>query len=388
MEAASSILIVGLAAFVLPLLARRLHVPGVVLEILFGILVGPAVLGMIEESEVVIVFAELGFLLLMFLSGFEIDFPGLRRQGSPQLLTGLAVFLVTLGLAWSGARLLDQGPFVTLVLATTSVGLVVPTLRNGGRVGTPLGQAILIAAVLSDFLTLIAATVYAMVVEHGWGSNLLNFPLLFVIVVLLLLLLKRMTWWYPETFESLFNAEDPEEMGIRTCLAFLFVFVGLSYALGVEPILGAFIAGSIFAFVFPRRGGLEQKVKGFSYGFLIPFFFIHVGFRFDVEVLMQPGVLVGALALLAVAALVKIGAATVLFARRFRGREVISAGVLLSARLSLVIAVAEMGVRLELIDRSLESQVVVLAIITSTLAPTLFNRIAPRVERAQTGQVS
>jgi Kef-type K+ transport system membrane component KefB len=162
----------------------------------------------------------------------------------------------------------------------------------------------------------------------------------------------------------------------------MFVFVGLSHLLGVEAILGAFFAGAVFAMVFRHRGQLEQKLKGFSYGFLIPIFFIYVGVRFDVQALMRPGVLLGALALIGVAVGLKILAAAVLVLQRFSVREVLAAGTLLSARLSLVIAVAALGARLNLVDSQLESQVILLAIVTATVSPTLFRALAPRLASA------
>ncbi len=379
MNPAVSILVLAVAAFILPLVASRLKLPAVVLEILFGILAGPALLGLLHESETMASMAELGFLLLMFLSGFEIDFRKLERGGSGQILVGMSIFLLTIVLAWKAGAMLGHGPFVTLVLATTSVGLVVPTLRNTQRLATPLGQAILIAALLTDFLTLIAATLFAMVRESGVGWNLLGFPVLFVAILFVLFVLKRLAWWFPDKFERLFDAEDPEEMGIRTCLFLMFIFVGLSWALNVEAILGAFMAGTAFAFVFRHRGQLEQKLKGFSYGFLIPIFFINVGVHFDIIAMTRPGVLAGALVLIGVAALIKIGASSVLLLVGFNSRQVLSAGVLLSARLSLVIAVAEMGVRLNLLSRELEAQVVMLAIVTSVLAPTIFRALAPPI---------
>jgi len=392
MEHAFSIILVALAAFVLPLIAGRMRLPAVVLEILFGIAVGPSLLGLINESEAMAYLAELGFLLLMFLSGFEIDFGKLERQGPLQVISGLGVFLLTLALAYYAAGFLGHGPFVTLILATTSVGLVVPTLRSTNRMSTSLGQAILISALIADLLTLIGATIYAMIVEGGIGWNLLHFPALFLGMAALLLMLKRLAWWYPEKVERMFVSDDPEEIGIRASLALMFVFVGLSLLLNVEAILGAFFAGAVFAMVFRHRGQLEKKLKGFSYGFLIPIFFIYVGVRFDVQALMRPGVLLGALALIGVAVGLKIVAASLLVLQRFSPREVLAAGTLLSARLSLVIAVAALGARLNLVDRELESQVILLAIVTATVAPTLFRALAPRLaspaSQADEGPVS
>lgn len=377
MEHATTIIVIAAAAFLLPLVAARARLPAVVLEILFGIVVGPAVLGWIHESEVVAYLAEVGFFLLMFLSGFEIDFRQLERQGVPQIAAGLIVFALTLFLAYHAGSALGHGPFVTLVLATTSVGLVVPTLRGGGWTPTRLGQAILISALLADFLTLIGATLFAMVHEHGYGRELLNFPILFLVIAVVLILLRRLSWWFPEKFERLFDPRDPQELGIRMCLAFMFVCVGLATLLGIEAILGAFLAGTVFAMIFRHRGVLEQKLNGFSYGFLVPIFFIHVGTRFDLDALLEPGVVLAAVQLIVAAILVKVVAALPLLLRGLSVRETLAAGVLLSTRLSLVIAVAELGARLGFLDRRLESEVILLAVVTSTLSPVLFRWIAP-----------
>jgi len=378
MADAFSIVLIALAAFLLPIVAGRLRIPAVVLEILFGVVVGPSVLNVIQESEVIESLAEIGFFLLMFVSGFEIDFAKLERHGAAAAATGLGVFLLTLGLAWFAADRLGHGPFLVLVLATTSLGLVVPTLRTTGHARTGLGQTILVCAMLADFLTLIGATLYAMIHERGAGWHLLNFPLLFVAIALVLLGLKRLAWWYPEKFERLFAADDPEEMGIRTCLALMFVFVGMSYLLGVEPILGAFLAGTTFALVFPYRGQLERKMTGFSFGFLVPVFFIHVGVTFELWMLFAPGVLLAAVALLAAAFAVKVIGASPLLLRGFRARDTLAAGLLLSTRLSLVIAIAELGTRLELLSPAVRSEVILVAVVTSVACPVLFRGLASR----------
>jgi Kef-type K+ transport system membrane component KefB len=274
------------------------------------------------------------------------------------------------------AHAFGYGMFVTFLLATTSVGLVVPTLRNTRRTATQLGQFILISALLADFLTLVGVTVIALIYEHGLGWRVMNIPLLLIIIVLSLVILKRVVWWHPEWFERLFISNDPSEMGIRASLALMFVIVGLSYALEVEPILGAFLAGTIFAFVFRHRGSLEQQLSGFSYGFLIPVFFINVGLSFDLTVMLEPNILLLALELIGAAVVVKVLPPLFLL-RGLPLRETLAAGVLLSARLSLIIAVAIIGARIGLMGHGLQSSVILLALVTSTFAPTLFRLLAP-----------
>lgn len=377
MESAGPLVLIAAAAFLLPLLAERMRVPAVVLEIVFGILVGPSLLGFIERSELLDLLADLGFFLLMFLSGFEIDFHRLGRQRAGPLLVALAIFGSTLALGYASALLLGFGVFMTFVLATTSVGLVVPTLRNTRREGTALGQSVLLAAILADFLTLLGVTIFALIHERGVGVELLGIPAFFVVIAGVLLALRRAAWWFPRRFERLFSQEDPDELGIRASLALMLIFVGLSALLGIEPILGAFLAGTIFALVFRHRGQLEQKLSGFSYGFLIPIFFISVGVRFDMAALTEGDVALRTGGLLLAAILVKLLPSLFLFLRGLSLREVLAAGTLISARLSLIIAVAELGLDLGLISRQVESAVILLALITTTLAPTLFRRLAP-----------
>ena len=383
MEQATSLILIAGAAFLLPLVAGKLRLPAVVLEIAFGVVAGPSLAGLIRGSELLDFLAEFGFLLLMFLSGFEIDFGKLQRQGPARILSGLAVFGITLGLSYGAARLLGEGTFVMLLLATTSVGLVVPTLRSTRRSGTTLGQLILISALLADLLTLIGVTVFALIVEHGGGWKLLNLPILFGVIAAFLLALRRVTWWRPHWFERLFVSRDPEEMGIRTCLALMFIFVGLSLALDVEPILGAFLAGMVFALVFRNRGGLEEQLTGFSYGFLIPIFFINVGIRFDLSALSDPRVLSRSMMLIGAAVVVKLVAVVPLSLHALAPRGLLAAGVLLSARLSLVIAVADLGVRLGLLDTVMQTAVILLAVLTATLCPVLFRALAPPLPAAR-----
>ena len=216
-----------------------------------------------------------------------------------------------------------------------------------------------------------------MVHEHGVSWNLLKIPALFLASVVVLRTLQLFVWWYPERFRRLFTGDDPEELGIRSCLALMLAFVGLSMALDVEPILGSFLAGTLFAVVFRNRGSLEHQLNGFSYGFLIPIFFINIGIRFELNVLMDPQILVRALAILLGAILIKVIPSFFLLLRGFSLREVLAAGVLLSARLSLIIAVTTLGVELGFLNSEDRAIVVVLAAVTATLAPTGFRLLAP-----------
>ena len=373
---ATTLILVGVAALVLPLGARRVRLPPVVLEILFGVLVGP-VLQIVAPSDLLESLARLGFLMLMLLTGFEINIGFFQRQGSGPIVVGLLGFAATLSASWFASRLLDTDPFMVMVLATTSVGVVVPSLRSARVASRPIGQDILLGALLADFLTLLGVTVIALLAGGDAGWSLLGIPGFFLIVAVALLGIRRAAWWHPDRFGALFAADDTEEMGIRATLALLFVFVGVASLLGIESVLAAFLAGGIIALVFRERGALDRKLSGFSYGFLIPIFFIDVGTRFNLAAVTDVDALVFTGQLLIAAFAVKTASAVVLIFRGHSFRSIAAAAALLSARLSLIIVVAEIGRHLGFISSSQQGSIVLLAIVTTTVAPTLFRWLIP-----------
>ena len=364
-----SIIIISLGAFALPILANRVKIPSIVLEIAYGLLIGP-VLGLVTSSEFISGLAILGFFLLMFLSGFEIELDTFEDKGIKQLSTPLFIFLGTLGMSLLIVDFLQYDLFLALVLGTTSVGIVVPILRSDEKIKSQYGQVILLAAIIADFLTLVIATVYASIVTTGdFITSSLNAVLYFIVIFLVLRLLRRAAWWYPETFQRLFNADDPEEIGIRASLAMMLSLVGLSVLFNIEPILGAFLAGTVFALVFPNRGSLETSLKGFSYGFLIPIFFINIGLNYDIGILTNRTFYVEVIFLFALAILVKLVPSFVMLIFNIKIRDIFAAGFLLSARFSLIIAMAEIGVELGLLSQKVESEIIFLAALTATFAP-------------------
>ena len=374
MISSGSLLIIAAAALGLPPLAARLRLPAVVLEILFGILVGP-VLGLIPHEAIIESLGELGFLLLLFLGGFEIDLRLIERSGPRPIVRATAIFGLTMALAALAAWALGFGAFMALVLATTSVGLVIPTLRSSGSMSDPLGQDILIAALIADMATLVVVSATALVLRVGPGPQLLTFPLFLVIVIAVFIGLRYAAWWWPTHFSRFFLPQDPDALGVRFAMAMLLGFAGLAAALGIEPVLGAFLAGTGVATVFRERGELDRTLDGLAYGFLIPIFFIGVGLGFSVSALGDPSTLGTMAVLLVVAFAVKLIPSLMVLSARYGVRSATAAGALLSARLSLIIVVARIGVELGVLDPNLEAQIILLAALSATFAPLGFRLI-------------
>ena len=377
---AVSLVIISIGAFVLPLVGQRIKIPGIVLEIAYGIIVGP-VLGWVDSSEFISGLAILGFLLLMFLSGFEIELDTFREKGIRTLALPMSIYLLTVVTSFYLISSLGYPMFLALVLCTTSVDIVITILRSDGTIKTNYGQTLFMVALLADILTLLAATVYASFINAGGLSiSNLNVILYFIVVIMLLRIIRRVAWWNPQLFSRMFDGNDPDELGIRSSLALMLILVGVSVFFDIEAILGAFLAGTIFAFTFSNRGTLESSLKGFSYGFLIPIFFINIGLNYDISVFTETQFFVEVSYLFLIAVGVKFIPALLLVFSKIKFRDMLAGGFLLSARFSLIIAMAEIGVHLDLISKELEQQIILLAVITATFSPILFRLVRTKTK--------
>ena len=379
---ALSLVIISLGAFLLPLIAQRISIPSIVLEIAYGILVGP-VLGIVKISEFISGLAIFGFMLLMFLSGFEIELDTFREKGLKTLSIPLAIYVATVATSFYLIITLDYPIFLALVLCTTSVDIVITVLRSDDTIKTNYGQSLFMSALIADIFTLIGVTVFASL-QHSEGFSIsnLNVILYFLIVILILRIIRRVAWWNPQIFSRMFDGNDPEEMGIRSSIALMLTLVGVAVLFDIEYILGAFLAGTLFAFTFPNRGSLENSLKGFSYGFLIPIFFINIGLNYDIEVFKNTEFYIQVLSLLGIALIVKIVPSLFLIFTKIKLRQLVAGGFLLAARFSLIIAMAEIGVELDLISKALEQQIILLAVLTATISPIFYRIFSPKSTEA------
>jgi len=394
---AATFIAIGLGAFLLPLVARRVRLPAVVLEILYGVAIGPAILGVIGEDTAsegfILVLAEIGLFLLMFIAGFEIDFNRLEREGKGPVVSGLVYFGLTAIIAWVGFGLTglsdtNERVFMTLLVAAASIGIIVPTLRDTNRTSTMQGQLTIVVGVIAEFLAATGIVVFVVWVENGVSFRLLGVPAFIAIVVVSLLLMRRIAWWYPERAERLFAVNDPDELGIRASLALLFVFVGIALATGVDPIIGAFLAGALFSYVFRRTGQLKTRLSGFAFGFFVPIFFISVGLRFPLDALRDRGVLLLALGVIVVAVVAKVVPSPTLMWRGLSMRDSVGSGVLLAGQLSVIIALAELGVQIGVLSEGLEAGAILLVGVTAVFSPIVFRILSPPLPAVDEGDRS
>jgi Kef-type K+ transport system membrane component KefB/Trk K+ transport system NAD-binding subunit len=395
------LLLVLLLAFLVPILLSRfkqLRLPIVVGEILAGVLVGQSGLGWVQGDDPILGFlAEFGFVFLMFLSGMEIDFSNLgslslnRSSGSQRALPvsqsplwlGGASFGITLiistivGYGLFSLELCSNPWMVALILSTTSLGVVLPVLKENGLTSGKYGQALLVAALIADFATMLLITVLVAELSHGLTPDILLIGLLFVAFFLIF----RLGNFFFNRISAVRQAMDElshatAQIKVRASFTMMLVFVVLSQMLGTELILGAFLAGAMVSLLRkPADAGLSHQLESIGFGFLIPIFFIKVGVDFNLQSLLASSQSLLLVPLLLVGALIVKSASALVFRRVFSWRETWAAGALLSSRLSLIIAASAIGLRLGVISEAFNSAIILVAILTVTGAPVAFTRI-------------
>lgn len=406
-EAFQSLLLLTTLAALVPLVVRQIRrvvpVPIVVGEIIAGIAVGKSGLHLVHESPVLTFLAEFGFIFLMFLSGLEVNMgvfteaksgPARPLWQRPAWIAGFNFGLtLTLGLLvgvvlwrWEMTR---NPLLMGLILSTTSMGIVVPVLKERELTGKLFGQLILLSALFSDFVTLLLLGLVISIVRNGLSGDVLFFVVLLVAFVGAA---KVGRWahshkWTHRVIEELSHATA--QIRVRGAFALIVLWVVLAGSLGVEVILGAFLAGAIIGQNrHTTRQIFEEKLDAMGYGFFIPIFFIMVGARFDLSgLLASPGALWLVALLIVAAYLVKLLPA-LCFRTLFSWRESLAAGALLSSRLSLVIAASAIALSLDMITSATNSAIVLVAIVTCTASPIVFNRLLPvRVEPKRVGVI-
>ncbi|WP_409372109.1 cation:proton antiporter, partial [Sphingobium chlorophenolicum] len=362
----------------------RALVPALVLEIAFGIAIGPNGLDMMEPGPTMELLARIGFGMLMLIAGLEIDLDMLLARGrkaerTSPLTLALAMSLLTVAMAGAGAwLLLDPATpplhlaIYAVILSTTSVGIVVPTIQERRLADGPYGQTVLSTALLADFFTMIAISVLAGIVVSGRAEGALGSLALVAVGGVAIWLLPKLLARIPVT-----RLDSRTSLPlIRLSLAVLFLVAWLAETLGSELVLAAFLAGLLLGRIIPRGSHRRETLEAIGYGFIVPFFFINVGLKFDI-----PALFASPTALLLVPGFVAVAFAnkiipSLLLAPAHGRRMAVAAGCLLSARLSLIVAASDIATRIGVLDTATNAAMVLVAIISAALAPLLFNLLA------------
>ena len=387
-----SLLIVVTMAFITPILLHRFRlnfIPVVVAEIIMGLVIGKSGFDVVHEDIWLSTLSTLGFIFLMFLSGLEIDFKafagGNKRKVLPNgkrepnsfvaaslIFAGVFIFSLGLSIVFVMAGFIENAFLMTLIISTISLGVVVPTLKEAHLMKTVIGQIILLVAVIADLVTMILLAVFVSLNESGHGNTWLLLILFAAGIVLYFLgkIFKNRTF-----IESL--STGTVQIGTRAVFTLIIVLVGLSETVGAENILGAFLAGVLVSLLAPNQD-LVHKLDSFGYGFLIPIFFVMVGVNLDIWSLFSEKRLLLLIPLLLAGLLFSKLVPVYLLKIWYDLKTVIASGFLLTSTLSLVIAAATIGERLEIISAEMSGTLILVAVITSIFTPIVFKKLFPK----------
>ncbi|MET8849802.1 cation:proton antiporter [Amycolatopsis sp. NPDC004625] len=341
---------IALAAPLLPALVPKLRVPAVILEIGLGIVAGPSVLGWVDADVPVQIAALLGLAFLLFLAGLEVDVHRLRGRALRQAVLGYAVTLA-LGLAtgagFGAAGWVLSPLLIAVALSATSLGLVVPVLKDAGQAGSTLGQAVIAACSVADFAAVVLLSLLFSASGGSTGGRavlLVAFALLVAVTAVVVSLAGKSR----RLGETLTRLQDTTaEIRVRAAVVLLVAFVALAEAFGLESILGAFLAGAVVGLLdrdtaaHPR---FRVKLDAIGYGFLIPVFFVTSGLRLDLGGLVANPAALARVPLFLAALLAVRGIPALLYAREFGRRPALAAALLQATSLPFLVTASQIGV--------------------------------------------
>jgi Kef-type K+ transport system membrane component KefB len=368
---------VAVLAPLLAALAPRLRVPAVVLEIVAGVVLGPSVLGLVEEDQVIAVLALLGLAFLLFLAGLEIDLRGLRGPRLAVALAGFAVSLaiggaagtVVAAIGWASSPLL-----LAVILSATGLGLVVPVLTDAGRIRGEVGQAVVAAATVADFGAILLLSVLFSASSAGPAAQLGLLAAFAGVVAVVVLLLSRAARW--RRLGDLLSAlqDTTAEIRVRAAVLLVVALAVLAERSGLESILGAFLAGALVAALdrdatsHPR---FRAKLDAVGYGFLVPVFFVASGIRLDLRGLLEdPAALLRVPVYLLLLLLVR-GVPALLLVRSLGRRPAFAAALLQATSLPFVVAATAIGVALGVLGEVDAAALVAAGLLSVLLFPPL-----------------
>jgi len=372
-----AITVVAVVAPLLAALARRLRVPAVVLEIVSGVVLGPSVLGWVSIDVPVEIIALLGLAFLLFLAGLEVDVHRLR--GRLLTLAGIGYLItVTLGLAagaaFAATESVDAPLIVAVALSATSLGLVVPVLKDAGTAETEAGQLVISASSVADFAAVLLLSLLFSMSTQGTGTRLVLLAA-FVATVLVAAAAFAALGRAVRLQGLLTRLQDTTaEIRVRIAVALLVGFVALAARVGLETILGAFMAGAILSFADTDQAShphFRLKLEAIGYGFLIPVFFVTSGLRLDVSALLASPAAFALVPLFLLALLVARGVPAVLYTGSIGGRAAGAAALLQATSLPFIVTAAEIGVRVGQLEPAVAAALVTAGLASVVLFPPL-----------------
>jgi Kef-type K+ transport system membrane component KefB len=383
----SLLVIVGaaaLAGLLVMMLAPRLTIPVVVVELVIGIVIGPQVLDLAQVDPTTDFLGNLGLGMLFFFAGYEIDFD--RIRGGPLKLAGLG-WALSLVLAYSlGGALAAAGVVVSYLytgsaMATTAIGTLIPILKDAGETRTKFGTYLLGAGAAGEFGPILLVTLILSTTNPLHEALIL---VLFVAVAVLTgILAVRSAWKGWPIVERAFEASS--QVAVRVAVVLVFGLVALAAELGLDLLLGGFVAGMITRVALRGRevAVFDSKLTAVGYGLLIPFFFVTSGMAFDLDALTESaGTMLEVPLFLGLFLVVRGTPALLLYRGALAARDRLALGFFSATELPLVVAITTVAIGTGHMHSGTAASLVGAAILSTLIYPLIGLRL--RRDREET----
>ena len=390
-----NLFIVCLIAAAAPLalgFAPRLRLPSVILEIVAGIVLGPSVLGWVKIDLPVQILALIGLAFLLFLSGLEIDAHRLRGRLLRLALLGYLITLalgVPIGLGFHAIGWVRSPLLLAIALSATSLGLIVPVLKDARQSEGEVGQTAIVAATVADFSAILLLSLFFSASGGSTGSRLVLVIAFAVLVGITGLVVSRAGRSMRLGAVLLRLQDTTAEIRVRFAVVLLIAFTALAERFGLESILGAFLAGVVVSIVdrdsasHPR---FRTKLEAIGFGFLIPVFFISSGIRLDLKGLLDNPSALLRVPIFLLALLLVRGVPALLYVRGLGRRSAIAAGLLQATSLPFIVTATQIGVQLGRISPVTAAALVFAGLLSVLIFPVTALTLLRRSDRAPVGE--
>lgn len=360
------------------LATEKVHLPQVVGALLAGIVLGPSVLGFVQETDFLVKTSEIGVIMLMFIAGLDTDLEELKETGRNSLLIALAGVIVPLagcGLVYhifypgTGIVHFYKVAFIGVVFAATSVGITIETLNEMGKLKTKVGTTLVSAAIIDDIIGIVALSIISGFSEPGTSIPVVGLKIIgFFVFVAIVGGIVRII------FKKLDDEHGQSKRVAVWGLAFCFL---MSYSaekfFGVADITGAYFAGLLLCNIAKTRKFLAKKMTVSSYVLFSPVFFASIGIKTNLT-LISGEIILFAFVLLFTAIITKIiGCGFVAKIVGMSKTEAVGVGVGMVSRGEVALMVAQKGIVAGMIAESIFPAIVLVVIMTSLLTPILLN---------------
>ena len=377
----TSLWAITIVAFAVPLalgFAPGVRLPSVVLEIVAGIILGPSVLGWVKDDLPVQILSTLGLAFLLFLAGLEIDFSKLR--GRVLTVTGSAFaisFALALiaGFALKAAGQVQQPLFIAIVLAATALGIVIPILKDAGEISTDFGQLVTAGATFAEFGAIILLSVFFSGDASGIGTKLFLIGGIAVAALALVLVITGAERSMHLSQVLVRLQDTTAQIRVRGAVLLLSTFVVIAAHLGLEIILGAFIAGALLTIVDPDRmlthEQFRTKLEAIGFGLFIPIFFVTSGVNFKLAALFSSPATVARVPVFLVALLLVRGLPALLYRPLLGGRRTLAAALLQATSLSFIVAASQIGLQLKVLSLATSAALIAAGLLSVMVFPLM-----------------